>query len=696
MYTEVLAGRFLMLWVQALGRASDTCLEAFGFLCSLPPFRRAGFFRKDEAPAFFVPVSFPCGKNFTFFLENGVRKAETPAVRLSDNMEENKMTLTDSKDKAIAWARNVADFARHRGHSFEADEIELAIKEYSERKLSIAIIGLNKRGKSTFCNGLLGRSDDSLAPVDWQPATGVVSSFSYSEDRACADVIFEDGRKEEIPYDRIRDFVLEKNNPQNGKNVELVKIYGKFALDKDFELLDLPGTDSICAYHTQIVYNYLPNADIVLFLSSATDPIRQGELDLLRKVRDDDRRKIFFVINKADECDSEELAQAREHDTGVLQNAHIDFSDRLYCISALQVLEKGTDDFEFDTLRETIHTFLKENKLKLQEEGFFRIVTGTVSGMLRDLELYVDSCKVSSEEIQKKIDELKEEDHHAKELLERGINVFSDNWEKMVSSLEARLPELEEETKKRVAAYIDAIPMMALSKKNVQELPGKITEIMEQVLEGTLASMEEQVKANLNELDQSVKSVDSYLSEHIFDIRYTSTTAPVTVGSVIAGGGFVGIGAALMNLAILPAGLQSIPWIGGLLAGVGTAATAPLMALAAPLFLGGTLILALPVLGWVRSVKRKKEEIKESALNSIVRAFANIRATRLPMMRQQGTVLAVKLRQEFQDRIKQTQLCLENALEEKKNTGESHNGDKAMADLQYLSDLLEQRENAAL
>ena len=124
------------------------------------------------------------------------------------------MILTESKDKAIAWARNVADFARHRGHPFEADEIELAIKAYSERKLSMAIIGLNKRGKSTFCNGLLGRSDDSLAPVDWQPATGVVSSFSYSEDRACADVIFEDGRKEEISYERIRDYVLEKNNPQ--------------------------------------------------------------------------------------------------------------------------------------------------------------------------------------------------------------------------------------------------------------------------------------------------------------------------------------------------------------------------------------------------------------------------------------------------------------------------------------------------
>ena len=54
MYTEVLAGRFLVLWVQALGRASDTCLEAFGFLFLSPlSFRRAGLFPQGRSSGLF-------------------------------------------------------------------------------------------------------------------------------------------------------------------------------------------------------------------------------------------------------------------------------------------------------------------------------------------------------------------------------------------------------------------------------------------------------------------------------------------------------------------------------------------------------------------------------------------------------------------------------------------------------------------
>ena len=234
----------------------------------------------------------------------------------------------ESERKEIVWANEIADFAKKHGDAAAAEEVKRLVAQFENRKIAVAVVGLNKRGKSTFCNAFLGRKDDHIAPIDWIPATGVISAFSNDSVREDATVVFEDGRQEVIPYERIKDYVLEKNNPENKKQVERVDVFGKFELDDDVILLDFPGDDALHVYHSQIIYQYLPRVDVVLFLSSATDPIQKSELDLLAKVRADDRRKIFFIINKVDECEDNELEEAKSHDAGVLQKAGIEHGDR--------------------------------------------------------------------------------------------------------------------------------------------------------------------------------------------------------------------------------------------------------------------------------------------------------------------------------------------------------------------------------
>lgn len=599
--------------------------------------------------------------------------------------------LVISTRQDIEWAHSVANFAKKHGDCIAATEIENAITEYSIRKITVAVIGLNKRGKSTFCNALLGKKDDILAPVDWLPATGVVSTFQNSDSQECAVVHFEDSRMQEIGYEQIRDFVLEQKNPGNEKKVDYVEIFGKFNLDNDILLLDLPGDDSIHAYHSQIVYNYLPNADVVLFLSSATDPIQKSELALLTKIAENDRKKLFFIINKADECDEDELGEAKSHNLSVLKNAGINYEKNLYCISALQMMKERKDLYEFDVLSKEIRLFLENNKLNLQRAGFKNIVCNAVSGLLEKMEVYADAKKLNTSELEKKIESLKQGYNHAKDMLDHDLNEFSINWENMICSLEQQLPGLEIETQNKVEEFIKNIPMMSLTKKVIQSLPSNITTIMETVLETPLASLKGQIDSNLERLDQHVKSIDAYLADSVVHV-HASSAVNNHIGSLIAGGTFISVGAVLLQIAAIPATWAGLTIcgvnIGAGLAALGGVATLPLTVIASPILLGGSLFLALPFLGWVRGKKTQKNEILASARNSITSAFCVMRTSKIPMLRQQGDLLVMKLRDSLVKKMDETQKMLSQALQEKKDLSSSNDLEKDMAEIQYLTALL--------
>ena len=138
---------------------------------------------------------------------------------------------------------------------------------------------------------------------------------------------------------------------------------------------------------------------MIVFLSSADDPIRQAELKLLKKVDPSDGKKIFFVVNKADNCDEDELTDAQTHDLETLENAGIKYENHLYSISAKQAMEGKTDQFDFDRLSADIGNFILNNKLEIQRNGFLNTVRNATSAVTSALQLMITNEKQSDEEL---------------------------------------------------------------------------------------------------------------------------------------------------------------------------------------------------------------------------------------------------------------------------------------------------------
>ncbi|WP_168119096.1 dynamin family protein [Paenibacillus sp. HB172176] len=129
-------------------------------------------------------------------------------------------------------------------------------------------------------------------------------------------------------------------------------------------LVDTPGADSVNARHTGVAFNYIKNADAVLFVTYYNHAFSQADrqfLDQLGRVKDQfELDKMFFIVNAADLAgDAEELDGVLSH---VEQNLlkHAIRKPRMFPVSSLEALDGKRSKAETLIHQSGIHRFEAE------------------------------------------------------------------------------------------------------------------------------------------------------------------------------------------------------------------------------------------------------------------------------------------------------------------------------------------------
>ena len=270
---------------------------------------------------------------------------------------------------------------------------------------NLVVVGQFKRGKTSVINALLGAE---ILPVAVVPLTSIATIMTYGEALRLK-VYFNDGRVTEIRPETLPEYVTEKGNPKNIKDVgEVIITYPSAYLKNGVRLIDTPGVGSIYQHNTDVAYRYLPKSDAALFLLSVDQPMGKAELDFLHDVKEYSD-KIFFLLNKADYLNEKDLAESLDFTTNGLKE--IMGSDvRIFPVSARLALEGKTANSpealeksrlpEFATM---LNDFLREEKGKV-------ILTVAANNLLKiisqtrfELGLEMKSLTSPLEELQKKI-----------------------------------------------------------------------------------------------------------------------------------------------------------------------------------------------------------------------------------------------------------------------------------------------------
>lgn len=192
-----------------------------------------------------------------------------------------------------------------------ADNIKDHLKAFAERELTVVVAGEARRGKSSLLNALLNEKD-SIFPVDVNVCTNVVTILRYGETEK-VEVYVEDPhspqgvRIETIRRDQIADYVSETGNPNNFKRVKLLKAAVPNELLKEgVVFVDTPGVGSLNVEHAEATYGFLPNADLLLFVTDSLSGMTETELEFLRRGYSY-CKSVVFALTKKDLAENYEV-----------------------------------------------------------------------------------------------------------------------------------------------------------------------------------------------------------------------------------------------------------------------------------------------------------------------------------------------------------------------------------------------------
>lgn len=270
---------------------------------------------------------------------------------------------------------------------------------------NLVVLGQFKRGKTSLINALLGAE---ILPTAVVPLTSIATILKYGE-ALNIKVYFNDGRVTEIEPATLTQYVTEKGNPRNEKDVhEVIITYPSSYLKDGVRLIDTPGVGSVYEHNTDVAYQYLPKSDAALFLLSVDQPVSKAELDFLKDVKEYSHR-IFFLQNKADYVDSEDLSESISFSKNIIEDC-MGSEVKIFPLSAKLALDGklfgNKELIEKSFLSEFEHIL---NTFLMQEKGDVLLLSVT-NNLLRllsqarlGLELEMKSLVTPLEELKEKI-----------------------------------------------------------------------------------------------------------------------------------------------------------------------------------------------------------------------------------------------------------------------------------------------------
>jgi small GTP-binding protein len=185
------------------------------------------------------------------------------------------------------------------------------------------VVGEVKAGKSSLLNALFGRD---FCKVDVLPATDRIYEFKYGE----------------TDYDvQISDHIT--------------ALHRRIEFLKDFNIVDTPGTNTIVANHQEITENFVPMADLIVFVFAVTNPWAASAWDFLRLIGQQWKKNIVFVVQQSDLRDPHEVEILSKHlDQTVLQI--LGANCPIFAVSAKKAfLAKTSPDVDRDKLWSESH-----------------------------------------------------------------------------------------------------------------------------------------------------------------------------------------------------------------------------------------------------------------------------------------------------------------------------------------------------
>ncbi len=157
---------------------------------------------------------------------------------------------------------------------------------------------------------------------------------------------------------------------------------------REINIVDTPGTNAVFVQHQALTEQFLPRADLVLFVTSADRPFSASEREVLRLVQAW-RRKLAIVVNKTDALETpQEVARVVEFvstNTQQLVGA-VDQAVPVFAVAARRHLRKEGDAGFEQLQRFVLHSLSEGERAAIKLRSPLGAVARVLHGLLAQTE----------------------------------------------------------------------------------------------------------------------------------------------------------------------------------------------------------------------------------------------------------------------------------------------------------------------
>ena len=209
-------------------------------------------------------------KNFLNKEETTERKSAIPPTQFTSVIGEQGERLLNKEREILD---DIVNFVETSAPELEEIKLLLDARKGLDELFLIVIVGEFNAGKSSVINAVLG---DKFLAEGILPTTNEITVLRYGESKQR--VQSEDGfYNQDIPVDLL----------------------------KQVSIVDTPGTNVILKRQQRLTEEFVPRADLVLFVLSADRPMTESEVKFLSYIKKWGK-KVVFVLNKCDLLETDE------------------------------------------------------------------------------------------------------------------------------------------------------------------------------------------------------------------------------------------------------------------------------------------------------------------------------------------------------------------------------------------------------
>lgn len=198
--------------------------------------------------------------------------------------------------QALKRLRNLADLLEV---GFASKLLNETLARLASQKLSVAVVGEFKRGKSTFINALLGQE---ILPAGVVPCSAAPIRVTYG-DNPSVRIIFKQqhGGQKQIPIEQLANYVTQLTPQAQAMAARVKEAVVSYPLATyHVDIIDTPGLNDDEAM-TEVTLRVCRDVSAVIFIIMPEAPFSGTEGDFLhQKLLLEEIGRVIFVVNAID------------------------------------------------------------------------------------------------------------------------------------------------------------------------------------------------------------------------------------------------------------------------------------------------------------------------------------------------------------------------------------------------------------